>query len=119
MTHQLFDGEHLLATFEYEEDANTAMMLWTKAFGNEHMSVRPASQFIVAFMHDEDIDFVRWAVGPYHTQKDAEIARVEFIETVDEVDEWSAVHSGDVLELLPYSDVVSRVTKSLKEQQEK
>lgn len=68
--------------------------------------------FIVAFLNYDDIDFMKWSLGPFATRGEAEEARLAFIERMDAVDEFSAVWAGDVLELLPPDEVAARMIKT-------
>lgn len=74
--------------------------------------------FIVIFQHDEDLSFMNWSIGPFNTKDEAERARLDFIRDMDEIDEFSAVYSGDVTQLLPYDQVVTLMGNSLREEQD-
>lgn len=69
--------------------------------------------YIVAFLDMEDVDFMKWTLGPFDTKDAAEQARLAFIEEMDSVDDFSAVYSGDVLELLPPREVARRMAHKM------
>jgi len=74
--------------------------------------------FIVVFQNTDDIDFMKWSFGPYYTTEEAEQARLKFIDEMDQIDEFSSVWAGDVLQLVPFDQAVTLMGNSLREDME-
>lgn len=72
-------------------------------------------QYIVSFWNTNDADFMRWVIGPFATEEAAEEERLNFIRDMDDIDEFSAVYEGAVLEMRPYPYVSFRIGNTLLE----
>lgn len=75
--------------------------------------------FIVTFQNTDDLDLMKWSIGPYNTHREAETARLNFIDEMDQIDEFSSVWAGEVTELVRYQQAVNNMGDALRKDQEK